>query len=156
MTTSRGIRFATLLLVLASSLRTFGDSETTPDQAPSKSTPPRLFDGIFSERNDLREPFYRSREHLNLMKEKGLCLVIGGGVLEGGKEVSTNECSTVEEALTKHGSPGFGARRQIRIVQQDAILQSPRPRKRDLVARKELLALKLVPGDVVIVTRKEL
>jgi hypothetical protein len=114
-----------------------------------------LANNLLYEMRDFRLAFYATSVTFSEFLKRGTFQLLGDGVPEHAMEVSTNECRTVGDALSKYAPTGFGERRQIRVVQKDIVVQSPLPRSEHLELRSNLLGLRLNPGDVVLVTRRE-
>jgi hypothetical protein len=127
---------------------------------PSSATPPSLrgkSEIFLSERHDYRYILHGDPLKLKTCETNGVFLFLRYGRFEDAILVPTNECPNAEAAFQK-----FDMRRrpdqrqpQIRIVQRDAILQTPmwRGGSSDSTVNA-VLTTPLNAGDILIVTRK--
>ena len=114
---------------LLMALRASGDMDSAPEQYSSASYPHSLL----VEDSDMRRDFYESGyDGVEKYKKNGMFLMIGqlytdtkGFSFSHAIGISTNACPTVGSALAKYDSAGIGESRQIRLIQLNAILQTP-------------------------------
>ena len=111
-----------------------------------------LAKSLMLQARDFRREFFADRKMFETVKREGLFLLTYGSA-NNTRKISTNDCATVEATLNKYG--GDVSNIQIRIVEQDAIIQTPVPKGENMEAVNALLGLRLHPGDVVILTLME-
>lgn len=111
-----------------------------------------LAKGLALQSRDFRYNFFTNRKSFEAVKVAGLFLLTYGSP-DASRKISTNECATVGAALTKYG--GDVSNIQIRIVEQDSIIQTPIRKNENIDAVNAILQLRLHPGDIVILTLVE-
>jgi hypothetical protein len=150
----RKLRFILITVVLLAAgwvAYSYGDAQGEGSAHQSIST---FAEGLILESSDLRRGFYDDLSNFDRLETNGLVLLVPNGSMEDAIEFKTNECNTVADALTKY-APDFRDRRQIRLIQKNAIFQTPKPRKGNENSRKNFLKTILNAGDVVVVTKVE-
>jgi hypothetical protein len=120
--------------------------------APTELRPTNIFLSVMlGENHDWRVYFYQPLSDFWSVKVKGQILVItGGNVVE---RIGTNDYPTVDAVLKRKGFVRPPSQPQLRVVQQNRILQKGFAKDDSL--REELLGLRLSAGDVVIFSRVE-
>jgi hypothetical protein len=108
---------------------------------------------LLLETNDFRCEFFATKSSFETFRQDGLVLVLYGSAITSRRVASTKDSPTVKAVLDKCGLSRTTV--QVRVVQQNRILQTPAPRKGDEDAVNAVLDMRVQPGDVLIVTMKE-
>jgi hypothetical protein len=143
-----------IVVVMLSALGSAQTDARGSDASDGMNSKSSFVTSMLRERHDSRFPFHGSVTNLQSAERGSQILLIKAGVLERAELVSIQECRTFDDVLRRCGFSRIPTQPQIRVVQKNRILQSGF--ERDTQERKELQAIKLEGGDVVIVARKEL
>ena len=147
---------ASLFLVLSEGPGHSEDLVANQRVSPVNEHTSPFVQSMLSENSDLRSDFFTWRDGgMELLKTNGLFLIVGSGLPAQGKCISTNECATVENALSKYSTPFVAEHYQVRLVQANMIIQTPWVIKDHADDRKKVMQTQIQAGDVLIIPRVE-